>query len=408
MIFMKHLPTPMHKEEVDVLVVGAGPAGSCTAKYAAEHGLDVMVLEKRQEIGVPVRCGEGISCHAEEFYGKKFPNFVIAQTIDGAILYTPDGNKSKIEFDYTAGYILERKMFDRWLADEAARAGARIHSKTAVTGIIKEGTQITGVRAEFENEKFDVKAKCVVAADGVETRVARWAGLNTMNKLVNIDSGYQYEMVDIELEDPHKLIIYFGNKLSPRGYIWIFPKGEDRANVGIGVGGIGYEKTARGFLDEWIKTRPELKKGAVTGVVAGAIPVGGLLKNMVLDGLAVVGDAAHQVNPIHGGGMHESIEAAKILADVLAECNKKNDYSKEALSAYNTNWWKVRGEKLARIEKVKHVMEAMSDDDLNFIAKQLSGEDIVALTEGNAEKMKVMAKILMKRPKLLALATKLA
>lgn len=400
-------PTPMHKEEVDIVVVGSGPAGSCTAKYAAEHGLSVMVLEKRQEIGIPVRCGEGISCHAEEFYGKKFPNFTIAQTINGAILYTPDGTRNAVEFDYTAGYVLERKMFDRWLADEAARKGARIHTKTAVTEILKHNGKISGVKATFENEEFEIKAKCVVAADGVETRVARWAGLNTMNKLVNIDSGYQYEMVDIKLEDPHKLVIFFGNKLSPRGYIWIFPKGEDRANVGIGIGGIGYEKTARQFLDEWLKTQPELKHGSVSGVVAGGIPVGGLLKNMVMDNLAVVGDAAHQVNPIHGGGMHESIEAAKILGDTLAVCNKKNDFSKEALNSYNVNWWKVRGEKLARIEKVKHVMEAMSDDDLNFLAKQLKGEDIVALTEGNAEKMKLLGKILMKRPQLLAVAAKL-
>ncbi len=392
----------MIDSEYDVIVVGAGPGGSATAKRCAELGLKVLMLEKRQEIGSPKRCGEGLSADAIENLGQKIPSYCIMRDIDGAIVFAPNNKKITIDYGRVAGYILERKQYDKWLAEEAARAGAKVQAKTTVTGVKKENDFVTGVNAKFENEEFSISSKVVVAADGVESKIARMAGLNTTNKPVNIDSGFQYEMVDIEMEDPNKIMIYFNTKMAPRGYLWIFPKGEDKANVGIGIGGVGYEKTAKQFLDEWIKTMPGLKNGSITEANAGGIPVGGFLENMVMNGLVVVGDAAHQVNPIHGGGMKEAAIAGRIAGNVISEAVKSNDVSQNSLSAYNKIWWDERGKHLLKVQKLREVIEKMSDEDLNMLVEALSGSDLVEFTRGNS--LAKLGKILLKKPKLALLA----
>ncbi len=391
----------MLESEYDVIVVGAGPGGSSTAKRCAELGLRTALLEKRHALGLKC-CGEGLSAEAVKALGQKIPQSCIAQTIDGAIVYAPNSKKVVIDYGKTAGYVLERKRYDKWLAEQAARAGAKVQAKTAVTGIRKKNNFVVGIDAQFEGDKISVNSKVVVAADGVESKVARMAGLNTTNKLINIDSGFQYEMVDIELEDQHKIILYFGNKIAPRGYLWCFPKGEDRANIGIGIGGLGYEKTAKQYLDEWIASMPGLRKGSITEVNSGGIPVGGFLENMVGNGLVVVGDAAHQVNPIHGGGMKEAAIAGSMAGEVIVECIRKKDVSASALAKYNDIWWKERGEHLKKVEKLRQVVEKLSDEDFNMLADALSGDDLVQFTHGSG--LGKLAKILMKKPKLIALA----
>ena len=390
-------------KEYDVVVVGAGPGGSAVAKRCAERGLKVIMLEKRQEIGSPKRCAEGLTFSTEKIIGK-IPERCIAQKINGTNVYSPSGKSVKVDFGEYGGYILERKVFDKWLASRASRAGAYVQAKTEVVDVIKEDGYIKGVKAEFEGEEFEIRAKVVVAADGVESTVARKAGLNTTNQLINIDSGFQYEMSNLNLKDPEKIEIFMGNEVAPRGYIWIFPKGKDLANVGIGVA--MSQKTARYYLDKFIEDNPEIFKDAgIIEVNSGGIPVGGFLKNMVANGLVVVGDAAHQVNPIHGGGLKEATIAGQIAGEVIAKAVKKGDVSEDSLSEYNKIWWKERGRALEKVQKLREVVEKLSDDDLNMLAETLTGDDLIEFSRGN--KLFNLGKILLKNPKLITLAKKL-
>lgn len=391
----------MRKDNYDVIVVGSGPGGSSVAKKCAELGLSAAVFEKRQEIGSPKRCGEGLSSHSADMLDLKIPPQAITQTINGCIVYAPNGKEAVIDFGKTAGYILERKYFDKWLAMEASRAGAYIQAKTCVTGVLKNNGFVSGVRAEFENEPFEARAKIVVAADGVESKVARWAGLNTTSQLLDIDSGYQFEMSNIDISDEHKIHLYFGTKIAPRGYVWVFPKGKDVANVGVGVALC--EKPARYYLEEFVKNEPTLSKGSILEVNSGGIPVGGFLKDMTLNGFLAVGDAAHQVNPIHGGGMKEATIAGQIAAEVIADAIQKNDLSKSALQPYNKRWWEARGNELQRVQKLREVIEKLSDDDINGLADSgIKGEDLMEMSRG--KRFSVLAKVLMKNPKLVTLA----
>ncbi len=392
----------MIKDSYDVIVVGGGPGGSSAAKNLAKLGHSVLMLEKRQEIGSPKRCAEGLSMASVDVVGKGMPKRCIAKGINGAIVYAPDGNSVTVDYGKRGGYVIERKVFDKWLAYEASRAGAKVMAMTEVTDILKDGGYVTGVKASIcGEEEIEIKAKVVVAADGVESTVSRKAGLETVNKLVNVDSGFQYEMSNLNLEDDEKIIIYVGNEIAPRGYIWIFPKGHDVANVGIGISMA--EKSAKFYLDNFIADNPEIFGSAsIIEVNSGGIPVGGFLENMVLDGFLVVGDAAHQVNPIHGGGLKEATIAGEIASKVISGCLKKGDVSKEALSDYNQIWWEERGKKLKKVEKLRHVMEKLSDGNLNMLAKALSGDALVEMTRGN--KLVTLAKILMKNPRLITLA----
>jgi flavin-dependent dehydrogenase len=108
------------------------------------------------------------------------------------------------------------------------------------------------------------------------------------------------------------------------------------------------------------------------------------------------------VNPIHGGGIKEAVMSGLMAADVIGECLKKNDVSKKALSKYNDVWWEERGNHLKRVEKLRETLEKLSDHDLNDLVDALKPEDIIEFARG--AKLSVLAKVLMRKPRLIAVA----
>ena len=251
----------------DVIIVGAGPGGASAARVLAKAGLDVALYEKRQEIGSPKRCAEGVS--SIDFNTLKIipPKNCVRQEIDGAIIYAPNGKSLTLMNKDSTGYVLERKLFDKWLCEEAARAGAKVQAKTNITGILKENGKICGVKGTFLDEPFEERCKVLIAADGIETKIGRMAGLNTTCNPMVTDSGVQFEMAGIKMEDPKKLQIFVGNKIAPRGYVWIFPKGNDVANVGIGIVGKS-DVPAINYLRKFVESSSELKNGSILEVNA--------------------------------------------------------------------------------------------------------------------------------------------
>ncbi len=387
-------------ENYDVIIVGAGPAGTITAKKCAEKGIKVLVLEKRPEIGAPKRCAEGLGHPDLMRLGYTGKERFVAQIINGGIIITPNGKSLELPPDDSGGYILERKVFDKFLAYDAAKAGAKIYTKAEVYGLIKTGGTISGVKVIYNGEKKEIHSKIIVAADGVESKISRIAGLPTCNTPKSMDSGHQYEMANIDIKDPHKIYIHFGNDIAPRGYIWIFPKGSHVANVGIGIGG-NEEKTAKYYLDKWIGTQPNIKKGSIIEENSGGIPIGGFLESMAMDNFLAVGDAAHQVHPMHGGGLAESSISAEIATKVIVDAVRSNDTSKKSLDRYSEEWWKRRGESLKKAEKVVRLFERLTDSELNMIPESFSGQDMVEITDG---KMHKLLKVLIKNPRLVTLA----
>ncbi len=370
--------------DYDVVVVGAGPAGSSCALRLAKKGVKVLVIEKKQEVGTPKRCAEGLNQTGLDNLDIPIDSKWAIQKITGAVIYTPSQREVDIPAGSISGYIVERKVFEKSLAAEAINHGARYMVKTQATGLIKKEGRITGVKAEYMGEKIQVKARIVIAADGVESMCAKWAGIDTVNKINNYHSGFQYEMAGVDVIDD-KIHIFFGRKIAPRGYVWIFPKGDTIANVGIGMLGdkTGKDKSASQYLDAFIQDNPRFfDKASPIEVNSGGIPVKVTCNTLTADGLMLIGDAAQQVDPVHGGGIHLGIIAGNIAGDVAAEALAEDDVSGERLRHYEQLWDESQGKSLRSLYKVRGFIEKLEDDDIESMADILTSEDILKLTEG--------------------------
>lgn len=317
-----------------MVVVGGGPAGSMAAKTAAEKGASVLLLERDPNIGVPVRCGEGINLtNLEKLVG--IDDRWISVRIEGLIVYAPDGTPVQIHGLNEIGAILERSVFDRYLAELAGSAGAHIQTRSDVDGLVKENGKVTGVYYTRFGKRRKISADVVIGADGVESRIGRWAGIKTSISAGDLESAYQKVLTGIEYD--HRFChFYLGRDISPGGYIWIFPKGEKTASVGMGVearlGGAGM---AYRLLDSFIKRR--FGNPAVVGEMAGGVPCARPLKRPASDGILLAGDAARHCNPLTGGGIYTAIVAGRHAGQVAAEAIGKGDVSaKELLKAYNS------------------------------------------------------------------------
>jgi len=169
--------TPRVSRQCDIVVVGAGPAGTTAARFAAERGLKVLLLEKRQEIGSPVRCAEGINRDMLLPFLPPDERWISAWVRRSQIVAADTGEVRSFAGEET-GYVLERRVFDRALAEKAVEAETSILLKTAVQGLITENGVVRGVRAADGHTEWEIEARIVIGADGVESRVGKWAGLD--------------------------------------------------------------------------------------------------------------------------------------------------------------------------------------------------------------------------------------
>ena len=356
----------------DVVIVGSGPAGTVTARFAAEAGAKVLILERRQEIGSPVLCGEGISRKIDEWKMLEGTRW-IAGRMDGARIYSPDGTCVKLSADMAGNetdYVVYRDIFDQELARQAIKAGAKIMMNTTVIGLLKERDKIKGVKAKHFDEEFEIEADVVVGADGVESKVGKWAGIKTTLKPEDLETCCQYTLTNIDCKDAY-CDFYLGKDIAPGGYIWVFPKGKDTANVGIGIlASLSEAGLAKKLLDKFIENDPRLKNGEPIRFLAGAVPVANPIET-VRDNLILIGDAARQVDPITGGGLTHCLEGGKIAGEVIGKAVKAQDFSKEFLSEYETRWKEAFGKKIKRNYMVKEIMLDMDDKTFNMLADSL-------------------------------------
>ena len=388
------------RDEYDVIVVGAGPGGSTAARVAAEE-CNVLLIEKRQEIGSPVRCAEGVPRPPFSMLLERAPDPKwVACEINAIRINAPDGtavdvSPEMIHTEEPLGYVLERKIFDRQLAKEAARAGAHVMVRTRATGLITEDGVVKGVRMNRLGEDFEVRSKVVIGADGVESQVGRWAGLNTTLKLRDIESCAQYHMDNVDVRD-ETLDFYLGSRYSPSGYAWIFPKGDRAANVGLGVLGSKItDKRPIDYLNVFVADK--FPDGQPVELVMGGVPVSEGLRALTSDGVMLVGDAARHTEPLSGGGIIPALDSGITAGRIARKAVQQKDASTKVLREYETEFNNnPYGKQRKRMYKAKEFVVHRSDEEFNRVINVMHG-----VTPEEMTMKGIIARLLKKDPKLL-------
>lgn len=333
-------------EQVDVLVIGAGPAGSSAARAAAAGGAQVLIVERRRRVGVPVQCAEYVPAQIVRY--APLPERCIGQRIVTLRTYLPDGQMVETP---APGYVIDRAAFDRSVAVAACRAGARIWTQARAAERTAEG-----VLVQRGGEVIEVRYCILIGADGPGSIVGEW--LN-QNHAAYIDAL----QVEVTLPSPRPATEVHFDPLYSGGYGWLFPKG-DTANVGVGVSRVmgADPQAALAFLLE----RLELDEGLVLGRTGGRVPSGGLVGALVVGNVLLAGDAAGQTHPITGAGVANAVIAGTLAGQAAARAVRAGDLG--LLSTYEDEWAAMRGPLQHALSKRHYLDQHWTDDPVRLSA----------------------------------------
>ncbi len=349
-------------EIFDLIVIGGGPAGCFTALNSAEKKLKTVLLEENSIIGEPVHCGECLSGMAAGRLGLELPEKIISKKVNGVKIIFPNKKSSFIKEE---GFVLKKNKFEQWIAEKAEKKGAKIELNCKAEEI-KRKNKLWEIKCS--NGKI-FNGKMLVDASGVFSFASRKLKLNSMPETV---VGMQYRLKEIPETD--YLNFYLWPELSSEGYLWMIPKENSKANVGL----VTKEKQkAKTYLDEFIKRKKwENKKKEKS--FGGLIPVSGPHKNTVAEGLILVGDAAGFASPLFEGGTSLALTSGKFASKITAKAVKENNFSKEFLEEYN-KLWKNEFPDYNKIIKGKKALYALNEDELNYFAEVLP-EDLTKIS----------------------------
>lgn len=319
--------------KVDVVIIGAGPAGSSVANSVASKGYKVLVIEKEKTIGCSP-CAGYVS-NTINLDGKLDVR-AIQEKINCMRTYFPSGAYHDFPIN---GFVVDRQWFDKSLARRASANRAKFLVNASLHSLVygHKNKGYCGVEFKKNGIKF-VEARVIVGADGVFSKTAHFLGLKQKDVLI----GAQYELSNLT-PIPNTSEIFFDKNYAPGGYVWIYPIGKNGAKIGLGINKSLSAKSAFEYLDQFIEENPlvvdRLKNASQIAKISGAIPSGGILDKTCVENVLLVGDAAGMVDPITGAGISYAILTGEIAGKVISDALKKKDLS--LLSQYETKWKKL-------------------------------------------------------------------
>jgi geranylgeranyl reductase family protein len=327
--------------DAEVIVVGAGPAGSTAATYLARAGVDVLLLEKTEFPREKV-CGDGLTPRGV----KQLIDLGIDTATDagwvhsrGLRILTGDLTLELDWPDLTSyppyGVARTRQDFDDLLAKTAVKAGARLYERTTVTSAITNSSgRVVGVEAKVGPDKTPVsyRAPLVLACDGVSARLALSVGIDKNEKRpmgVAVRRYYKSPRHDDPFIEGHLELWDRSDPRDPKllpGYGWAFPLGDGTVNVGLGMlsTSASFRNTDyRALLRQWLDGTPEewgYREENAVGKVGGAgLPMGFNRTPHYRDGLLLLGDAGGMVSPFNGEGISAAMESAQLASEFVVQ-----------------------------------------------------------------------------------------
>jgi digeranylgeranylglycerophospholipid reductase len=383
----------------DAIVIGAGPSGLIAASEIAKADHNVIVFEEHESIGEPTHCAGLLSTTGLETLSLKPPQSVIQNQVDGARIHSPNGEFIEIKRGRREAFVVNRILFDKWLADRAIEYGIQIETQSKVYDLIQKKDIVRGVIVG--DDKKSVSAEVVINAEGVRGVISRLANLQTVPKKYKLPA-YQYEIENVDIDE--KMVeMYYGRDVAPGFFAWIIPLGENRARVGIAS-----KSNPRKRLQRFIKTNANASNkfhgfkivNSFGGIVLVGLPIAKTWK----EGMFVVGDAAGHVKATTGGGVIMGGTAARIAGDVanaiLAKTRDKQDYS-----TYETLWRSQILNELRTMYITQRGLTSLSNEGLDTLIHGINELGLVDVihSKGDMDRQKDVILSLMKNPRIIPL-----
>ncbi|MEK6985973.1 MAG: NAD(P)/FAD-dependent oxidoreductase [Candidatus Thermoplasmatota archaeon] len=388
--------------EVDVVVVGAGPTGSNTARLMALRGWSVLLLEEHAEVGIPVQCAGLVT--PRTFDHTPFPIGDLWQNdLTGGRIIAPDG--TAVEFGGTTVHAqaMDRARFDQKMADHAVQAGAELWTSAKAVDALRDSSGVT-VRIRIDAAKglgpgeggpataagrgpkgtqpplgeVSVRARLLVGADGIRGSVARWFDFPNVEEIV---SCYEAELcgVHIDADKPSMIPMFAGSSQAPGFFSWIIPVGKDaegrsKARAGLAVAAGMNLQSAKAYYERMFTdpaSAPYLKGATPSYLIIGGIPLG-LRAHLVQDRVMLVGDAAGMAKPTSGGGIYYGLVASEFLAPVADRGLRSDRLDRGSLLPYERKTKRILGRELRKGKALRSIYKRFRDADFNRLARLLA------------------------------------
>ncbi len=367
----------MVEYDYDVAVIGAGPAGSTAAFVLATNGYRTLLIDRRQEIGLPIQCGELLPTPREIIRlfpsSKRAPRLVRVEsafiTNRSNVISTIAPNGKRYSFPFAMN-VIDRESFDKSLTEKAIQAGAELRTKTRFLGFSGPHSLVVNNIAK----QHRITAKAIIGADGPSSIVAKSLGLSYRNRTRDMSFAMQYILSDTSFSND-EVLMFFGSQAAPGGYAWVIPKGNGMVNIGLGLRrshsleGVSLRNHLAMLLNH-PQVKPHVANMKIESRVSALIPVGGPLDRTYTSNAILAGDAAGHVMASNGGG----IPTALVAGEIAGQCVSDHIEYDVPLSKYEEQWKTEIGTELYTALMILRVADiVMSSDTLTSIAMSITG-----------------------------------
>ncbi len=366
-------------EKYDVVIVGAGVAGLTASWMLSKQGFRVAVVERKPSRRIGERAGgDAIGLHHFQKLGFQPPQDVFDGVYRGVKIVSPSGKHSIIVPG--EGVSIDSLKFGQWLLRNALDHGARLYDKHLLVGVELDDQGF--VRKAYVKDlgsgvKRELEARAFIDASGsvpaLRSKLPRDYPVAERPYMTDYNMAYR-EVIELDEpvagEDRDYAIIYLNKKIAPGGYWWLFPKKNGSIiNIGLGViWGVG-DYNPRINYYKYLRPR---HRGRLVHAGGGLVPTRRPLPTLVWRNVAVVGDAAYTVNPVHGGGRGSSMLAAFIVSRHLGRALEEGLVNEYSLWGVNREYMEAYGAKQASLDVLRMYLQMMDDSDLEFvIAKRI-------------------------------------